>query len=283
MCITAFPMLARIIDERRLAGTTLGTLALAAGAIGDAAAWCLLALILSSFEANASIAVWAIGGGISFVIVSLLVVRPLLNRWERQINSSKPLPFTVLSKVLIVVLAGAWFTDMIGIYAVFGAFVLGCVMPRGRLSDEVTRMIEPVVSTLFVPLFFTYTGLNTRLDLVATPMMLFVTVLVLLVACLGKAGACWAAARLTGTDAATARGVGVLMNARGLMELIILNIGLERGLILPQLFSIMVIMAVATTLMTSPLFELVYGKSARKRGDLDALETGHQFRASGIH
>ncbi|MBM4076827.1 MAG: cation:proton antiporter, partial [Planctomycetes bacterium] len=101
--------------------------------------------------------------------------------------------------------------------------------------------------------------------------------------CLGKAGACWAAARLTGTDAATARGVGVLMNARGLMELIILNIGLERGLILPQLFSIMVIMAVATTLMTSPLFELVYGKSARKRGDLDALETGHQFRASGIH
>ena len=122
-----------------------------------------------------------------------------------------------------------------------------------------------------LPTFFTYSGLNTRLDLVDTPQLWLVALIALAAACLGKGGACWAAARLHGEDNRTALAIGTLMNARGLMELIILNIGLERGLITPQLFSILVVMAVVTTLLASPVFEWVYGATARARGELGSL------------
>ena len=120
------------------------------------------------------------------------------------------------------------------------------------------KQVEPLATVLLVPVFFTYSGLNTRLDLVDTPQLWFVALVVLLAACLGKGGGCWVAARLNGEDRRTSLAIGTLMNARGLMELIILNIGLERGLITPQLFSIMVVMAIVTTLMASPLLEWLY-------------------------
>lgn len=273
MCITAFPMLARIIVERGLSGTTLGTLALAAGAIDDAAAWCLLAIVLASFDADASIAVWAIGGGVSYGLVVLTVARWLLRPLGQRVSRAGSVSPEQFSVVLTVFMLAAWLTDVIGIHSVFGAFMLGCAMPRGLATAEITRQMEPLTTALLLPLFFAYSGLNTRLDLITTSDQWMVCGVVLLAACLGKGGACWAAARLTGTDQPTALALGTLMNARGLMELIILNIGLQRGLITPELFSIMVVMAIVTTLMASPLFELVYGRRARAAGTLGASGT----------
>ncbi len=272
MCITAFPMLARIIFERGLSGTTLGTLALAAGAMDDAAAWCLLAIVLASFESDPSIAVWAIGGGVTYAVVVLTIVRWALAPIGRRVEASGEVTPMLLSGTLMLVMLGSYLTDIIGIYAVFGAFLMGCAMPRGKFAELVTKQVEPLVTTLLLPVFFIYSGLNTRLDLVTTPELWVAAILVLLAACVGKGVACWAAARLTGADSPTAMAVGTLMNARGLMELIILNIGLERGIISPQLFSIMVVMAIVTTLMASPLFELVYGRAARRRGELAQLQ-----------
>lgn len=268
MCITAFPMLARIIVERGLAGTSLGTLALAAGAMDDAAAWCLLAVVLASFQSDAAIAVKAIGGGIAYAAFTLTTGRRLLAGLGRHVKPDGTLPNAVLATILMLVMLGSWFTDAIGIYAVFGAFILGCAMPRGDFAAALTRQIEPFVVVFLLPTFFTYSGLNTRLDLVTTPTLWMVAIVVLLAACLGKFGACWAAARIHGEAPRTALAIGTLMNARGLMELIILNIGFERGLITPELFSIMVVMAIATTLMATPIFEWVYGRDARARGTL---------------
>jgi Kef-type K+ transport system membrane component KefB len=260
MCITAFPMLARIIVERRLSGTVLGTLALAAGAMDDAAAWCLLAIVLASFEKNPVIAVGAVGGGLAYAVTMLTLGRWGLKRWIGRSSHSEAVTTRCLTGVLILVMLASWITDIIGIYAIFGAFILGVSMPRGEFADQLSRKLEPLVITLLLPLFFTYSGLNTRLDLITTASLWLTAAVVLLAACLGKGVACWAAARLTGADQPTALAVGALMNARGLMELIILNVGLQRGLITPQLFTIMVMMAILTTLLASPLFEMVYNR-----------------------
>jgi Kef-type K+ transport system membrane component KefB len=154
-------------------------------------------------------------------------------------------------------MAGAWITDHIRLYAVFGAFVLGMAMPRGAFADRLRDKIEPLTTGLIVPLFFVFSGLNTRIGLLDTPHLWAVAGVVLLVATAGKGLACAAAARFSGYGAAESAAVGALMNARGLMELILLNIGLERGLITPTLFTLLVLMAVTTTLAASPVFELV--------------------------
>ncbi len=266
MSITAFPMLARIIYERGLAGSALGTLCLAAGAIDDASAWCVLAIVLASFHSDWWTAVWAIGGGCAYFGVVLVVVRPLALYVHRHVERVGELSPAILAMILATVMLGAWFTDMIGIYAVFGAFLLGAVVPRGRLADELQRKLEPVIVTLLLPLFFTYSGLNTRLDLLNSWQLWGWTLIVLAAAVLGKGVACWGAARAMGADQRTALATGALMNSRGLMELIALNIGLQQGVITERLFSIMVVMAIVTTLMTAPVFELVYGRWARAQG-----------------
>jgi Kef-type K+ transport system membrane component KefB len=155
---------------------------------------------------------------------------------------------------------GAWFTDYIQIYAVFGAFIMGVAMPRGKFAAELHRTMHPLTVALLLPVFFVYSGLNTKIGLVNTPALWALTALVLLVAIAGKGGACYLAARLNGESHKESMAIGTLMNARGLMELIILNIGLERGIIEPTLFTIMVLMAVITTLMATPIFESIYGK-----------------------
>ena len=268
MCITAFPMLARIIYERGLSGTSLGTLALAAGAMDDAAAWCVLAVVLSIFGGDAWVAIKAIGGGVLYAVLVLTVGKWGLARLGSMAEKAGGVSPSLLGGTLGLVMIGAWFTDFIGIYAVFGAFILGCAMPRGVFARGIQQQVEPMTVVFLLPLFFTYSGLNTRLDLVNEFGMWVVAMVVLAAACLGKGVACWAAARLHGEDNPTALAIGSLMNARGLMELIILNIGLERGVIQPTLFSIMVVMAIVTTLMATPVFELVYGRKARSLGAL---------------
>jgi Kef-type K+ transport systems, membrane components len=263
MSITAFPMLARIIYERGLTGTSLGTLALAAGSMDDAAAWCILAIVLASFNSNPLIALSAIGGGALYAAFVLTIGKRLLALLGRKVERDGVMSGQIFTIVLMLVMLGAWITDAVGIYAVFGAFILGTAMPRGVFADEIQRRLEPLTTNFLLPLFFVYSGLNTRLGLVDSIMLWSVALLILLAACFGKGVACWLAARLNGEDNREALAIGTLMNARGLMELIILNIGLERGVITPTLFTIMVMMAIVTTLMASPVFEFVYRRSSR--------------------
>lgn len=270
MAITAFPMLARIIYERGLTGTPLAALALAAGAIGDAGAWCVLAIVLASFGAGPMVAVKAIGGGIAYGVVVLTVGRKWLVRLGTAVERDGGISPTMLAVVLALLMLGVWITDSIGIHAVIGGFLLGIAMPRGLFARELRRQIEPITVVFLLPVFFTFSGLNTRLDMVNSFQMLGIAVAVLAAACIGKGGACWAAARLNGEDNRTALAVATLMNSRGMMELIIINIGLQKGVIQPALFSILVLMTIVTTLMASPVFEWVYGRHARKTGELNA-------------
>jgi Kef-type K+ transport system membrane component KefB len=258
MAITAFPMLARIIDERGLTGTPLGTLVLAAGSIDDAAAWGVLAIVLSRINGDAAVAVRAIGGGVLYAVGVLLLARPLFRQLGRIAQRSGGVNGTILTFIMMIVMLGAWFTDSIGIYAVFGAFVLGVAMPRGIVTEELQAKIGPLATYVLLPLFFTYSGLNTRIGLVDSPFLWGVVLLIILTATCGKALGCWIAARWSGETQRDSLAIGALMNARGLMELIILNIGLQQGIITPTLFTMMVLMAIVTTLMASPLFVLVH-------------------------
>ena len=261
MSITAFPVLARIIYEKGLAGSPIGILLLAAGSIGDAAAWCLLAVVLASLSGNAFLAVAAIAGGVLYALLVFALGRPLFRGLEARVQHEGRLPESIFVGVLILVLLGAWVTDAVGIYSVFGAFVMGAAVPPGSLAKELQRVLEPLTVSIFLPLYFVYSGLNTRIGLVNSPFLLAVAAVILLVACLGKGVACWMAARLNGEGERESIAIGALMNARGLMELVILNIGLERGIITPTLFSIMVIMTIVTTLMATPVFDLVWRRS----------------------
>ncbi len=249
MCITAFPMLARIIHFKRLTGTTMGTVALGAGAIDDATAWCLLAVVLASFEHNWSHALVNISGGIGYVAFTLLIVRPMLVRAKAWLVEDGALTEAGLVVGLALMALGAWFTDLIGLHAVFGAFVMGAAMPRGVVARDIVARIQPLTVALLLPLFFTYSGLNTKISLLNTGFLWLMCGAILFAAVVGKGVACWVAARATGIANREALGIGTLMNARGLMELIIINIGLQRGIISEGLFATLVIMAVITTLM----------------------------------
>ena len=270
IAITAFPMLARIISERGLSGTPLGTLALAAGAIDDAAAWCVLAIVLATFGASQPMEIGgfeigaeiiAIGGAALYGIVALTVGRKWLAAFGRRAEKEGGVSQAMMALVLALFCLAAWYADVIGVHAVFGGFILGIAMPRGVFATDLRRKIEPFAVVFLLPMFFTFSGLNTKLDvLLEDPKLLLVGAVILIASILGKGVACWAAARLNGEDNATSMAVGTLMNARGLMELIIINIGLQHGIIGEALFSILVIMAIVTTLMATPVFEWVYGR-----------------------
>jgi Kef-type K+ transport system membrane component KefB len=259
MCITALPVLARIIHHKKLSGTVTGTVALGAGAINDASAWCLLAVVLASADKNWSHALANIGGGLAYVAVTLLVVRPFLARAKKWLVKDGTLNDSGFIVALILMTLGAFFTDLIGLHAVFGAFVMGAATPRGVVVRDLIGRIQPLTVALLLPLFFTYSGLNTKIGLLNSGFLWMMCGAVLIAAVVGKGVACWLAARATGVPNREALGIGTLMNARGLMELIIINIGLQRGIISEGLFATLVIMAIVTTLMTSPLFDRLVG------------------------
>ncbi|RYG45330.1 cation:proton antiporter, partial [bacterium] len=239
MCITAFPMLARILYERGIARTEMGVLALGAGAIDDAAAWAILSVVLASLKHDLRYAIFAIGGGALFAFLTLTLGRKALQRLGKQEEPSQ----TVFGLVMLMLFAGAWITDALGIYAVFGAFVMGAAMPKGPFAEALQRKIEPVTVGVLLPFFFVYSGLNTKLGLLNTPVLWGICALACLAAMVGKFGGCALAAKATGESWRTSVAIGTLMNARGLMELIILNIGLQQGVITPTLFTMMTLMA----------------------------------------
>jgi len=263
MSITAFPMLARIIDEQRLTGTRLGTLVLAAGSMDDAAAWCLLAVVIAIMGGSVATAWITIVGCAIYAVVVLTAGRAALAPLGRAADQDGRLGDARFTAVLILVMIAAAVTDAIGVHAVFGTFILGAAMPRGILAHEMQRRIAPLTMGLLVPLFFAYSGLNTQIGLLNTGALWIVAMLVLLIACVGKAAACAVAARVNGEDWRHSLAIGTLMNARGMMELIILTIGLERRVITPTLFTMMVLMALATTIAATPLFVRVYRRTER--------------------
>lgn len=274
IALTAFPMLARIINERGLANTSLGTLSLTAGAFDDAASWCVLALVLATFGAGPGVAILAIGGALAYGAFIMLFGRRLLAPLGRIVEREGHMSHTVLGITMALFCLSAFLMDAIGIHAIFGGFILGAVMPRGLFAAELKKKIEPLAVILLLPMFFTFSGLNTRMDMVNSAQLLLVALGVLVASVVAKGGACYLAARMSGEDNRTALGIGALMNSRGLMELIIINIGLQKGIIGPALFSMLVLMAIVTTMMASPLFELVYGRKARESGELGALAAG---------
>jgi Kef-type K+ transport system membrane component KefB len=261
MCITAFPMLARIIHFKGLSGTLMGTVAIGAGAIDDAAAWCLLAIVMASFDNNPASAIQSIGGGLAFVAFVTLILRPILAKNQRWfLDEKSELSESGLVLAIMLMALGAWITDYLQLHAVFGAFVIGSSIPRNSNSNvAINRAIidrmQPLTVALLLPLFFTYSGLNTQITLLNSWTYVGVCLAILLAAIVGKGVACSLGAKLAGLSTRDALGIGVLMNARGLMELIIINKGLERGIIGKELFACLVIMAIVTTLMASPLFD----------------------------
>lgn len=253
MSITAFPVLARILTDLRMQRSELGVIALGAAAIGDATAWCLLALAVAVVQSNVGAAVQTCLLSFAFIVLMLAVVRPvaerLAGRWE-----ARPLGKGALAGVLAAVLAAALVTEAIGIHAIFGAFLLGAVIPHdSRVAREVTERLHDAVTILLLPAFFALTGMRTEIGLVSGFQDWLLCALIVLTATIGKFGGATAAARYSGLDWRNSLALGALMNTRGLMELIVLNIGLDLGVISPTLFAMMVIMALATTLATTPL------------------------------
>ncbi len=263
--VTAFPMLARIVQELGLSGTPMGTLTLAAAAVDDVAAWSLLAFALAGTSQAGGSAVVGVLGAAAYAVIMLLLGRRALRWLEVRATRSQDVGGLAMALVLALVMLGGFFTDRLGIHAVFGAFIMGVAMPRGLAARIIDERIRPLVQSLLLPLFFVYSGLNTRIGTVALDPDLWLPLLaVLVVACVGKGLACSLAALWKKEPIHRALGIGVLMNARGMVELILLNIGLERNMITPSMFSIMVIMTLTTTLMATPLFKLLW----RRRQEL---------------
>ncbi len=259
MSITAFPVLARILTDRQMERTELGTVALGCAAADDVTAWCLLALIVGVAQSQVSGVVIVTAQAAAFVAVMLLVVRPLAAKLSARCDAANgPLPPLVISGTFLAVLASAMTTEAIGIHALFGAFLLGAIVPHdGRIAREFTAKLKDPVTVLLLPAFFAYTGMRMQIGLVSSVNDWLWCGTIVLVATAGKFGGATLAARLTGQTWRNAAALGALMNTRGLMELIVLNIGLDLGVISPTLFAMMVIMALVTTAATSPVVSLL--------------------------
>lgn len=250
MAITAFPVLARFLTEKNMLGTKIGTLALTCAAVDDVISWCLLVLIVAVVHGQNLLSVaLTLGSVLLFLIWMLAFMRPLLSYAAQRIDSKQLL--TVLS--IILLLLSAYFTNAIGIHPVFGAFVMGIILPRKVHFIELVRDIDRVNAILFLPLFFVYSGLRTQIGLISSPWLWLICLLILAIACVSKIAGGTFAARFIGESWYDALTLGILMNTRGLVELIILNIGLDLGVLSPTLFSMLVIMALITTMMASPL------------------------------
>lgn len=259
MSVTAFPVLARILDERNLLGTKLGTLTIACAAVDDVTAWCLLAVIIALVRSELNhLALWQMLPGVAaYLCMMLFVLRPILKKLIARQQAKKNEKMIVVLIICMLISSGV--TEWLGIHALFGAFFAGVIAPKENgLTEDIRNRLHLPVVTVLIPLFFAFTGLRTNIGLVSGADLILYFGLVLLVAVAGKFGGSAMAARVMGVPWREATAIGVLMNTRGLMELVILNIGLDIGVLTPALFSIMVFMAVTTTLMTTPILFWIY-------------------------
>lgn len=258
MSVTAFPVLARILSERKLTNTALGSTAMACASIADVTAWALLAVAISLERGNGNVPtiLWhTLVCAIVFLSVMFFVMRPALAYfWDKMTAKNRPLGRNELSVIILVILLSALSTELFNVHAIFGAFVAGVIMPRDeKLQTEIRQRLEDILIVLLLPLFFAFTGLRTNIGLLTTSSDWCLAALIVLVAVAGKWGGTIVAARASGIRWREAGALGVLMNSRGLMELVLLTIGLQDGVITSALFTMMVLMAVVTTMMTTPI------------------------------
>ncbi|MGC1783163.1 MAG: cation:proton antiporter [Acidobacteriaceae bacterium] len=275
MSITAFPVLARILEERRLQSTPLGTMALMCAAVDDVCAWTLLAIALTLIpHSGQSMALpYRLLFLALYIGVMLFVIRPL-GEWFVKRQKSIGLSYELLGVILAVVLTSAAATEAIGVHPLFGAFLAGVCFPRiERWQTAVRTRLDMIVSVLLLPLFFALTGMRTRLDLLSGGRIWFWTAVVLIVAVAGKMGGAVLAARLTGQSWQNAMGLGALLNTRGLVELIVLNIAYNAHVFSPTLFTMLVVMALITTMITTPVLNwLGIEDRGQKDNDLAKIE-----------
>lgn len=270
MSITAFPVLARILTDQRLEQTDLGVIALSCAATDDVTAWCLLAFVVGVVQAQVGSAMLVAVATIAFIAVMFLVVRPLVVKWIAWAeNHDRDRQTTPL--LMIALLCAALTTEAIGIHAVFGAFLLGAMIPHdSRIAKQLTLKLSDVVTIMLLPAFFAVTGMNTRIGLINGWESWLICLTLIVVATAGKFGGTIMASRVVGIDWRTSAALGILMNTRGLMELIVLNIGLSLGVISPKLFAMMVIMAITTTIATSPILrKLLSGSTSAASGTVN--------------
>jgi Kef-type K+ transport system membrane component KefB len=266
MSVTAFPVLARILTDRHMQHSPLGVMALACAATDDVSAWCLLALVMGVAQSRIDAAIVVALLTVAYIVVMFAAVRPLVARLIPRWCPGDLTP-AVLAALLIGALASALATEAIGVHAIFGAFLFGAVIPHdSRAARQTVDKLRDMVATLLLPAFFALSGMRTRIDLVSGWQAWLICLAIIAVATLGKFGGTLAAARLMRFSWRDAASLGILMNTRGLMELIVLNIGLDLGIISPTLFAMMVVMALATTVATGPILSLLTGQSAAARG-----------------
>lgn len=266
MSITAFPVLARIIQEKNMTKSSVGILSIASAANDDVTAWCLLAIVIAIAKAGSFMsALYTIGLTVGYILVMFLAVRPFLKKVGEAYANQEVINKTFVAFIFLVLIISSATTEIIGIHALFGAFMAGVVMPPNLGFRKVMmEKVEDIALVFFLPLFFAFTGLRTEIGLINSPELLMVCLLLITVAIAGKLGGCTIAARLVGESWKDSWTIGTLMNTRGLMELVALNIGYEMGVLPPSIFVILVIMALVTTFMTTPLLHIVERVFARQ-------------------
>lgn len=262
MSITAFPVLARILMERDLLRTKVGALAITCAAVNDVTAWCVLAgIVVLVRSSGLPLPLWMtlVGFG-GLVFVMLAIVKPALQRLGDHFEKRGGLTHNTLALILLLTLVCGWITEFLGVHALFGAFLVGVIMPRHHeFVKELLMRLESLTVVLLLPLYFAFTGL--RSNLLSGTTMWGICLMIIALAVIGKFGGSLLAAKVSGMSWREASAVGVLMNTRGLVELIILNVGLDLGALSKELFSLMVLMALVTTFMTSPLLSLIYANN----------------------
>lgn len=259
MSITAFPVLARIVHERGIHKTRLGAVVITCAATDDITAWCILAAVIAIVKAGSFVSsLYTIAIAVSYVFIMIKVIRPFLKRVGDLYPSRETMSKQVVALFFLTLILSAYATEVIGIHALFGAFMAGTIMPENKkFRNLLTEKVEDVALVLLLPLFFVFTGLRTQVGLINDPYLWQVTGLIILVAITGKFIGSALAAKFVGQNWRDSLSIGALMNTRGLMELVVLNIGYDLGILSPEVFSMMVIMALVTTFMTGPSLDLI--------------------------
>lgn len=259
MSITAFPVLARILSDSGLNRTELGVVALTCAATDDATAWCLLAFVVGVAQAEVGGALMVLLLTTAYIAFMFLVMQPLVARLLKRAGD-RHADQQMIAIALLAMLASALVTECIGIHAIFGAFLMGAIIPHdSRVAACVANKIDDLVAIVLLPAFFAFTGMRTQIGLVSGFENWLICGVIILIATVGKFGGSLFAARLTGLSWRNSAALGILMNTRGLMGLIVLNVGLDLGVISPTLFAMMVIMAIVTTVATSPILRAILG------------------------
>lgn len=280
MSITAFPVLARIIQERGMHKTKLGTVIITCAAADDITAWCILAAVIAIVKAGSFVsALYTIALAAMYVLFMLKMVRPFLKRIG-EINSEKThISKPIVAIFFITLIFSAWATEVIGIHALFGAFMAGAIMPESaKFRDIFIEKVEDVALVLLLPLFFVFTGLRTEIGLLNDIYLWKVAGIIILVAVAGKFLGSALAARFVGQNWKDSLIIGALMNTRGLMELVVLNIGYDLGILTPEIFAMMVIMALVTTFMTGPALDFIEWSFKKFKPTTDESEENNKFR-----